>query len=196
MTDTAATRPPGPGDRARAWWRRVCDPASGDPGARAQLRRCRSTNDVLAIPAGMNLPRMLGVLPRDGAYVDARFARALDLARVLAHVTEDGGGSPMREVGWPTFPGSRREGEMDRGPRLSEARFRRLMQSEGGEDLVAQFTRLIALMGGRANVAALSDAFRWWDHPDGRTKQRWAFEYFNAGAAARSTNISSEESAE
>jgi CRISPR type I-E-associated protein CasB/Cse2 len=181
---------------AREWWTRVCHPQKGDPAVRARLRRCRNTNEVLAIPAGVLLPRMLGDLPRDGDRLGQRFGRALDLARVLAHVTEDAGLHPMREVGWPMFPGARREGEVERGPKLGEARFRRLLQSESGEDLVAQFTRLIALMGGHASVAALSDAFRWWDHPDGRTKQRWAFEYFNAGAAVRPANDSPETSDE
>jgi CRISPR system Cascade subunit CasB len=184
---------PRPKHMARDWWKKVCHPSTGDPGARARLRRCRSTNDVLAIPAGVLLPRMLGDLPREGDHTGLRFSRALDLARVLAHVTEDVPLHPMREVGWPMFPGSRREGDMERGPTLSESRFRRLIQSEAGEDLVAQFTRLIALMGGHANVAELSEAFRWWDHPDGRTKQRWAFQYFNAGAAMRSAHDSPEE---
>jgi len=181
---------------ARTWWRQVCAPDLGDAAARARLRRCRSTNDVLSIPAGVRLARMLRALPGDDARVDDRFARALDLARVLAHVTRDSNLPPMREVGWPTFPGSRREGQVERGPKLSESRFRRLLQSEPGEDLVAQFTRLVALMGGTANIADLSDAFRWWDHANDRAKQRWAFDYFNAGAAARPTNDSPEDSEE
>lgn len=195
MTDQVVAEPR-PEHPAREWWKAVCDPRTGDPGGRAQLRRCRGTNDVVAIPAGIRLPRMLGDMPRESGPVEPRFGRSLDLARVLAHVTEDTLVHPMREVGWPAFPGTRREGDMERGPKLSEARFRRLLQSENGEDLVAQFTRLIALTGGKASVVALSDAFRWWDHPDGRTKQRWAIEYFNAGAAMRPANDSREESGE
>ena len=187
MTESLAAAPR-PKDMAREWWKSIGDARTGDPATRARLRRCRTTNEVLSIPAGVRLPRMIGAMPRAGDRLGARFSRALDLARVLAHVTEDSGVHPMREVGWPVFPGSRREGDLERGPKLSEARFRRLLQSEPGEELVTQFTRLIALMGGRANVSALSEAFLWWDHPDGRAKQRWAFEYFNAGAAMRSTN--------
>jgi CRISPR type I-E-associated protein CasB/Cse2 len=183
-------------DMAREWWRKICDPRSGDPGARAQLRRCRATNDVLSIRAGVLLPKMTGDMPRDSDRFGPRFGRALDLARVLAHVTEDSGLHPMRELGWPVFPGSRREGDVERGPKLSESRFRRLLQTEDGEDLVVQFTRLIALMGGHANVAAVSEAFRWWDHPEGRTKQHWAFQYFNAAAAMRTANDSTESTEE
>jgi len=185
-----------PKDMAREWWKRVCDPRSGDPAARAQLRRCHNTNDVLSIPVGVLLARMMGDVPRDGDRIGHRFSRALDLARVLAHVTEDTDLHPMRQVGWPSFPGGRREGDVERGPKLSESRFRRLVQTEGGEELVAQFTRLIALMGRSSNVTELSDAFRWWDHPNGRTKQRWAYEYFNAGAATPRTHDLQEESAE
>jgi hypothetical protein len=151
---------------------------------------------VLAIPAGIRLARMLGDVPSTADLIGARFNRALDLARVLAHVTDETSAHPMRDAGWPTFPGSRREGELDRGPRLSESRFRRLLQSENGEEMVMQFVRLIALLDRRANVGALSDAFRWWDHPEGRAKQRWAFEYYNAGAATRPTNDSPEDHAE
>ena len=188
----AAASEPLKRDKAREWWRTICHPRSGDPAARARLRRCRATNDVLSIPAGLLLARMMGEMPRDGDRVSPRFARALDLARVLAHVTEDSATHPMRGVGWPVFPGSRREGDTERGPKLSESRFRRLLQAEGGEDLVVQFNRLIALMSGHANIAALSDAFRWWDHPNGRTKQQWAFQYFNAGAASPSAGDSTE----
>src|SRR6185503_1276150 len=136
------------------WWKSVGDPESGDHGARAKLRRCRSTADVISIPAGVRLPQMLGALPRRGTDLDAGFARGLDLARVLAHVTGNSGAHPMRDVGWPVFPGSRREGEVEKRPIMSEARFRRLLQSEPGEDLVAQFTRLVALLGGETDIAA------------------------------------------
>jgi CRISPR system Cascade subunit CasB len=170
-----------PSSPAREWWAAVCKPDAGDPAARARLRRCRNTIDVLSIPEGIRLARMLGDMPRRGPD-DFRFSRALDLARVLANVKEDRSTHPMRDVGWPTFPGARRDGEGER-PALSEARFRRLLQTETGEELVTQFTRLVALMDGRANVAALSDAFRWWSHPEGWVKRRWAFEYFNAANA-------------
>lgn len=182
--------------RAADWWRSVCGPASSDPAARARLKRCRTTNDVLSIPAAVRLAVMLGALPSQGDHVDERFGRALDLARVLAHVTAETDAHPMREVGWPTFPGTRRESDMDYKPRLSESRFRRLLQSDNGEDLVAQFTRLIDLMDGRCNVAAVSSAFLYWNHPDGWIKQRWAFQYFNAGQATPSINDSAEDADE
>jgi CRISPR system Cascade subunit CasB len=183
---TTATPPQRRSHPALDWWKSVCDPQSGDPAARARLRRCRSTADVISIPAGVRLPRMLGVLPRVGKDLDARFARGLDLARVLAHVSANSAAHPMRGVGWPAFPGSRREGDTEKRPKMSEARFRRLLQSEPGEDLVSQFTRLVALLGGETDIAALSDGFRYWDDEDGRTKQRWSFEYFDAGSAMRS----------
>jgi hypothetical protein len=51
-------------------------------------------------------------------------------------------------------------------------------------------------MGGNANVAALSRAFRSWDHPDGRIKQEWAFQYFNAGSAMQPANDTPEDNQE
>lgn len=195
MTDEVSTRRR-PAGGAREWWTTVCHPRTGDAASRARLRRCRATNDVLAIPAGVRLPRMLGDMPARADHIGLRFERALDLARVLAHVTEDVPGHPMHEVGWRALPGKQADKDKEGAPKLNEARFRRLLQAERGEDLVSQFTRLIALMGGRVDVSIVSDAFRWWDHPEGRTKQRWAFEYFNAGAAIPPDNDSPEEPAE
>jgi CRISPR type I-E-associated protein CasB/Cse2 len=183
-------------EAARDWWRAVCGPDAADSGARARLRRARATSEVLAIPAGVRLARMLGAMPDDSGRRDLRFAAALDLARVLAHVTEDQQSHPMREVGWPSFPGSRRDATAEKPPRMSETRFRRLIQTESGEELVIQFKRLVALMGGTANVAALSRAFRSWDHPEGRVKQEWAFQYFNAGSAMQPVNDIPEDNQE
>jgi CRISPR system Cascade subunit CasB len=181
----SSTTPPrtSRGDRALEWWTDHCHPVEGDPATRARLRRCRSTTDALSVPAAMSLARRLG-LPRDVDQADDwRVVSGLALARVLAHVDEhDASRRAMQAAGWKSFPGDRRESDAgeDR-PRLSEARFHRLLQAERGEELVTAFTRLVALLDGAVNVPVLAEDFLFWGD---RTRHRWAFDYYAAAIAA------------
>ena len=196
-TDVAAVNRRTSGSTAALeWWRRHCDPKTGDAGTRAELRRCRSPVEAAGIAAALALARRVGALrpairPGDPA-VDA----ALDLARVLAHVSQHADETLMRAAGWRTFAGDRKESDAgaDR-PRLSEVRFRRLLHTGAGEERVAAFTRLVALLGGTANVSQLAADFLNWDHPDrgSRVRSRWAFDYYAAGAAAPSRASTTDE---
>lgn len=200
MTETAelphpAAPPRGSdrGQRARAWWRTHCHPRDGDPGTRARLRRCRNPQEALLVPPAVALARRLS---RRGPNYDRDFAVALDLARVLAHVTNDVDRHPMRDAGWPSFPGDRREGDAESRPALSEARFRRFLQAEPGEELVIAFVRLVRLLGGAASVSELAEAFLDWNDPwrQDRVKHRWALEYYNARMPIPMDTESPEES--
>lgn len=193
MTETTSHAtshaPSSRGERALVWWKRHCDPLDGDRGTRARLRRCRSTVEALGVPAAIDLARRLGV-PRDAPRDDDwRWSVGLDLARVLAHVAaHDPSQRPMRSAGWKKFPGDRRESDAgDDRPRLPEARFRRLLSASRGEEQVTAFIRLVTLLGGTVNVAALAEDFWYWSD---RTKRSWAFDYYAAGSAtpADSTN--------
>lgn len=182
MSSTTTGAGATPGDTARDWWASICDPKRGDTAGRASLKRCRSATEALAIPAALGLARRLGAIrePLD----QRRLERALGLARVLAHVTSESAVTAMRAAGWGSFPGERREGDADPGsrPRLSEVRFRRLLQTEGGEEQVVMFIRLVRLIDGQVNIAALARDYLTWDWDT--TRHRWAFEYYAAGAAA------------
>lgn len=174
----------GAGGRALDWWRYYCDPGreGHDPGVRAQLRRCDSPIDAAAIPAAVALARRVGAL-REGVD-DRRALDALNLARVLAHVrAHDPDKTPMRVAGWKTFAADRRESEAgDDRPLLSEVRFRRLLTTGPDEEQVTAFTRLVDVLGGTANVAALGGDFLDWSHPwrgDG-VRKKWAEDYFAA----------------
>ncbi len=112
----------------------------------------------------------------------------LDLTRVLAHVREDDRSMrPMQAAGWKEFPGERKESDVDvsKRPRLSQVRFRRLLTTSGGEDLVRAFIRLVALLDGKVNVEALGRDFRDWNHVSrgDAVRQRWAFDYYAASSA-------------
>lgn len=169
---------------ALEWWTRLRDPRRGDPGALARLRRSRSTLEAMQVPQAFDLARRLAKPSPDGQLPDWKVRAALDLARVLAHVREhEAKQHPMRAAGWKRFAGTRKESEAgeDR-PRLAEARFRRLLQTGDGEEKVAAFTRLIALLDGRVKVDDLARDFVAWNHPTrgDRVRQRWAYLYFAA----------------
>lgn len=193
MTAPAAEPPPaGPapwrtrGEAALRWWLRLSHPKSGDPGALAQLRRSRSPVEALRVREAHTLARAVGG-SRPEAESWFRYAAA-DLARVLAHVkVHEPARHPMQAAGWKRFAGTRRESDAgDDRPKLAEGRFRRLLLAGDGEDKADAFRRLVALLGGTANVAALADDFLSWNHPThgDRVRERWAFLYYAAGDAA------------
>ncbi len=196
MSDSVSGAPPAAGvstraredrgARALAWWRRLVDPQLGDPGSRARLRRARSSFEALNVRAGVVLANRLGAAHAGAP--DQRTRDVLDLARVLAHVREhDPAHRPMQAAGWKRFAGDRRESDAgeDR-PSLSEARFRRLYETGDGEEKVAAFTRLVAILNGAVKVDTLANDFLLWNHPafgDG-VRERWAFDYYNASSAS------------
>jgi CRISPR system Cascade subunit CasB len=166
---------------AVAWFREV---QKGDAGVRARLRRARSRTEVLMEPKAIQLAQRVGPLARGRNASDEEIGAALDLARVLAHVKEhDGKQRLMQQAGWRRFAGDRRESDAgDDRPTLSGVRFRRLLTTEGGERLVAAFTRLVRQLDGIVNVGELASDFLDWTHPTrgDRIRRKWAFDYFAA----------------
>lgn len=176
----------GPGTHALEWWSKLAHSTTGDPGTLARLRRARSPAEALGVRAAVSLARRLGGGRADSP--DWRVRASVDLARVLARVkTHDVGRHPMRAAGWKRFAGERRESDAgDDRPILSEARFKRLLQTGEGEEKVVGFTRLIALLDGAVKVDDLAADFLSWNHPEwgDRVRERWAFLYYAAGDAA------------
>lgn len=169
------------GATALAWWREYCHPDRGDASTRARLRRARSGLEVLAIPAAMVLARRLRASRSED---DA--TKAIELARVLAHVRAHTDRSPMQAAGWQRFPfDAAAELPPEQRPRLSEVRFRRLIRAErAGGELTDAFIRLVRLLDGEVHVPRLAESFWFWDVGDERVRRRWAFEYYAAGIAA------------
>ncbi len=177
---------PGPGIHAFEWWSKLAHPITGDPGTLARLRRARSPAEALGVRAAVSLARRLGGGRPNSP--DWRIRAYVDLARVLARVkAHDPGKHPMRAAGWKRFAGERRESDAgDDRPILSEARFKRLLQTGEGEEKVVAFTRLIALLDRTVKVDDLAADFLSWNHPEwgDRVRERWAFLYYAAGDAA------------
>jgi CRISPR system Cascade subunit CasB len=169
--------------RARDWWHVMISDAEGDRGVRAQLRRCATPLDALGVPAAIGLARRLGRVPGEGApaWKHRPFERALGLAIVLAHVRAENGIPLIRALGWEVFPYDKKEADAGaERPKLSELRFKRFLQTEGEEELIAAFARLVALAGNETDVADLSRVFLRWD--EDRTKRDLALAYFRANA--------------
>lgn len=181
--------------RVLDWWTLHCDPREGDPGTRARLRRCRSTVDALSIPAAVSLARRLGTVREGTPENDRRLATALDLSRVLAHVTAHSPERLMRAAGWLSFPGDSPKESGENRPRLAEVRFRRLLETGSGEEQVSAFVRLIALLDGVVNISQIAEDFMSWSHPyrGDRIRQRWAFDYYAAGIAAPADSSTDED---
>jgi CRISPR system Cascade subunit CasB len=174
MTDKTEDRA---GVVALKWWASLTDSQHGDRGALAQLRRCEQAIEALTIPAAIVLARRLA-----HCNLDERFTDALGLAIVLAHVKEhDPQRSLMRAAGWSSFPGDRKNlGSGTERPVLSELRFRRLLQTTR-EDRIPAFVRLVRMLGAKVNIVDLAESFLFWGD---KRRQKWAFDYFAAGASA------------
>ncbi|HET8552559.1 MAG TPA: type I-E CRISPR-associated protein Cse2/CasB [Gammaproteobacteria bacterium] len=154
------------GEALRAWLERL-DKNHGD---RASIRRCRDAGAVAFQPAFVrffisDLRPLFG--PQAGAM---RLAGIFGLASHL-----DGnkpcvlgtGDSMARQMA------SSRPGQSG-GPRISELRFRRLLQYER-DDLYRPMLRIIRALHGEANVYDLADAVYYWGD---NVRKRWAFDYF------------------
>jgi CRISPR type I-E-associated protein CasB/Cse2 len=151
---------------------------------------------VLTVAPAISLARQVGALRKGHDDNDPRLIAAVSLARVLAHIKEHTIIPPLRAAGWKAFPDDRRKSDVaEERPRLSEARFRRLIETGPGEEQVVAFVRLVRLLDGHVNVSAIAADFLDWSQPvrRDRVRQRWAFDYYAAGAAAPAQSPVSED---
>jgi len=161
------------GEIARRWWESLQPDRDagrkGDAGALARLRRA-SLIEAMSEETVVRLHRALG-LPRQ------QFPRAALVACVLSHARDHERRLSVARAGGQT-------GE-ENGV-LSALRFRRLLTIRGEEDCAIAFRRLVALLGGKVNVADLGKSLLDWNDEErgDKCRTRWAFDYFDAGAAA------------
>jgi CRISPR system Cascade subunit CasB len=165
----------------RAWWHEL----QSDPGARGSLRRCRTPIEAQALSATIDLMVRMGWKPLEADRYDWFGERIAAAAMVLAHVREDSK-QPIAQSLGKKSPGSDQ-------PFLSTSRWERLCRAEGHENIAAEFTRIVQMLGGTANVVDLYFAIMSWDHSTNhRVKQRWIYAYWgvvhmipqNSGASA------------
>src|SRR5262249_26314448 len=106
----------------RAWWAEL----QSDPGARANLRRCRTPVEAQALPTTIDLMVRLGWRAPEGDRYDWFGERIAAVAMVLAHVREDSTQPVAQSLGATRG--------LDK-PLLSSSRWERLCRAEGHEDI-------------------------------------------------------------
>lgn len=157
-------------ERVYQWWRELAEDPRGrlkkegmDRAAMAELRRCHRPTDALFVPVTLSLLQRLPPRLRESN-------RALALAAVLGHVREHDPERIARRIGRTSFDASD-------SAKLSEGRFRRLLQSECDEELQRAMTRLVRFMGQRVNVHDLARSILFWND---KTRRDWVFDYYAA----------------
>ena len=144
---------------AYKWWRDLV-PAQGPSthrSALARMRRAATPLEIMQEPAAL---RLIARLPRDPD-------RVATLAGILAFVIETDSIPVARAVGRTSLDDAQ-------SARLSESRFRRLLQVQNTE-LLDPMRRLVRMTKGRLNVYNLSRAVLYWGD---KVKKQWIFEYY------------------
>ena len=153
---------------AHEWWSALNPreiPQSGSHrAALARMRRAATPVEVMQEPEAL---RLVARLPRNPD-------RVAMLAGILAHVRESDERRVARAVGRDAL-------DEDRTALLSEGRFRRLLQTPGGE-LMEPMRRLVRMMKGTVNVPDLASAVLYWGDD---VKKRWIFDYYGVSAGIR-----------
>lgn len=133
-----------------------------DKGSRAQLRRCKTPEEVVMVPAFHRLCRRVRPLMKDER--DGWEMRIAAIAGLLAHVRKLDARKTLAE-------------KMALGdtPAVSELRFRRLLQRDR-RDLFAALIRVLGLIDKMANPFDLAQSVYYWGDKE---RKRWAFAYFS-----------------
>ncbi len=124
----------------------------------------------------------MGWVPPEPDRYDWFGERIAAAAMVLAHVREDSGQPVARSLG--KSPG-------DDEAFLSSSRWERLCRAEGHENIATEFTRIVQMLGGTANVVDLYFAISSWDHSTNhRVKQRWIYAYHGVDMIPQNSDAS------
>lgn len=149
------------------WWRELRD----NKGDRAELRRCETVIDVVATPAYHLIYRRLlhaGLPPVE--HERDYNGRLPVIIALVAHIKEKDGlpkAMPLAKA-----MSARPEGS-DR-PKVSPLRFRRLLELETPDDLLAGMRRVLPLIEGDVQPRVLAQDLYWWGD---KVKRRWAYVY-------------------
>ncbi len=144
----------------REWWEALNE----NRGERAELRRCHSLAEVVFSPAYHQLRRVVegyGRVDYDGLALVAGL-----VARIKTYTY---GISVAEQMA---------TGKQDGSARVSGLRFRRLLKVKEKEELLGVMTRVIALLGGAADIQSLAQGMYFWNDS---TRKDWAFQYYSKG---------------
>ncbi|MGH8729205.1 MAG: type I-E CRISPR-associated protein Cse2/CasB [Burkholderiales bacterium] len=140
------------------WWEGL----DGDRASRAILRRASSVMAVALTSPYQRLYRRLNI----SDWAEHRKDRLAAVVGLLAHVKQNDENTVAKGMSLRDEGGDR--------PRVSELRFRRLLESPDLDALFVGLRRVLPLMGHRVNVLALAnDIVHWGD----AVKKRWAYDF-------------------
>lgn len=151
-------------------------------GARAELRRCKSVNQVVMTPTFQRFCQFkLRPLMKSEEMWEDRMAAIVGL---IAHLKPEAESSVLGSKGNTVdlFVGQMADLVSADRPLVSELRFRRLLQNDRA-DLYQSMIRVIRMMKGGANLYGLAESVFFWG--DG-IKKRWAYAYFPKVPAKKS----------
>lgn len=155
------------GEIVAGWWEGL----QQNNGGRAQLRRCKSPEEVMLEPAFHRLlNRMRGLLESDSSLPqEETYRRLAAVAGLLSHVRVRDNKSLAERMA--DSQGGR--------PRFSSLRFRRLMK-ESFDDLYPAMIRVIRQLDKTASLNDLANSVFYWDDKYRGVKVRkdWALAYF------------------
>jgi CRISPR type I-E-associated protein CasB/Cse2 len=154
----------------RSWHRGLLtQPRRGD---RAQLKRAGTIEEAATAPAFHDLLRRLGVAPAADLRTDPRSLTALAaLAALAAGVKDSDAAVPSARLGSTLAQG--RKGSA--APRVSAARFRRLLESEEIDERFAVLRRLLPLVERQVDLVELAAAICDWSP---RRRRQLAYDYY------------------
>lgn len=140
-------------------------------GDRARLKRAATIEEAALAPGFHDLLRRLGVAPEADGRTDPPSLKALAALAALAAAVEPSGTAAPRRLGSALAQG--REGSS--APRVSAARFRRLLESDEIDDRFAVLRRLLPLVERRIDLVELAGAICDWSP---RRRRQLAYDYY------------------
>ncbi|MHC1625777.1 MAG: type I-E CRISPR-associated protein Cse2/CasB [Methanoculleaceae archaeon] len=140
------------------WWRSL----EKMRGGRADLRRCRTPEEVFFVPEYHHLLSLVRPFGKP------KLEEMAIIAGILSHVKDNDESAPVAEQM------AQIKGAGD-SPLVSETRFRRLMQITSPEELYPAMIRLVRHLGGVVNIPDLVKSLYWWND---KTRKRWALVYY------------------
>ncbi len=132
-----------------------------DKGSRAQLRRCKTPEEVVMVSAFHRLCRRVKPWMKDEQ--EGWEMRIAVIAGLLAHVRKLESHKTLAE-----------QMAVGDSPAVSELRFRRLLQ-RNRRDLFSALIRVLGLLDKTANPFDLARSVYYWGDNE---RKRWAFAYF------------------
>jgi CRISPR type I-E-associated protein CasB/Cse2 len=156
------------GSIAEAWWKRL----SSQPGARARLKRSGSILEIILETETHALRRQFLSLPATRASIEV----VALVAGVLAWVDERSDLSPGAQLGRAAEKQS-----------AIEPRLRRLLREErgAGDELLAQWRRMLTLLKGTSNPSATAEVLFYWGDS---VKKRLATEFYENCSGLTTSN--------